>query len=118
MKRGLRECRARTSNAIEAYHRTVYRVLRKNEQSAPVLAALPVLLLLVKDDIKLLRSFFNCGELPTYDRAIYRTNKSSAVVYHEQDSNTETECPALQPEDPQVQHAIEDLGDATAILKI
>lgn len=67
MRRELRECRARMSNAIEAYHRTVYRVLRKNEQSAPVFSALPVLLQLVKDDIRLLGRFFNRGELPTYD---------------------------------------------------
>lgn len=68
MKPELRACRARTSNAIEAHFRTGYRFLCKNEQPAPMLTALPVLLRIADGDVNDLRSFYKRGKLPTYDR--------------------------------------------------
>lgn len=85
-----------------SYHRTVYRFLRKNEQSAPVLSALPILLQLAKDDIRLLRRFFDRGELSTYDRV--KTQRPSkrlkkGTYYDQSDSRAPDNNEALFGDD-------------------
>lgn len=115
MKASLRLFPSRTTNAVEAFHSVLYRLITTRQPSSPIL---PQLLQIAKNDGDDIWQFYNFGGLlPSYNRParVRRSKKLESKLYQASDSpppdNTEALLIASTDEDDNPRRKKAKLGD-------